>query len=289
MRNQSPGTLSWIILCTLSMVWGASFFLMKKGLVAFQPEQVGALRICFSFLVLAPVLLFRFRKLQRESLPWIFLAALFGNGLPPFLFTYGLLQLDSGFEGILNSLTPLFTLAVGVLFFKTKVRWQQAIGIATGLAGAAVLIVMHTPFELAAMQYALAVVAATICYGISANLIKSKLQTADPLAMSAAVFSMLAPLAAAVLFSTDFTLRSMQSREAQVALLHIAVLAVFGTALSLVAFNYLIQKTNPLWASTVTYLIPVVSLMIGVADGESFRLLYVPAMLVILLGVYLAR
>ncbi len=282
--------LTWIILVTLSLVWGASFFLMKKGLVAFSPPQVASLRISFSFLALLPVLIFKFRKVKREKLKWIFLSAVLGSGIPPFLFTFGLVKLDSGFEEILNSLTPLFTLLVGIIFFQFKTRWIQIVGVLIGLTGAIMLVIANTDFENPGeLKYAFGVVMATICYGFAANILKSKLQQEDPLAVSSMVFFLIVPFALGILFSTDFIHVVKTNEHAASSIAHIIILSVFGTAYSLVAYNYLIQKTNVLWASTVTYVIPVVALMLGVSDGEPFHLIYIAGMIFILSGVYLTR
>ena len=116
---------NYFILFFLAFIWGSSFILMKKGLVAFTDQQVAALRLFIAFLTLLPFLFKAIIDLRKIQIIPLLIIGLFGNGLPAFLFTKAQTTLDSSFVGILNSLTPIFTLLVGIGIFGKKISIQK--------------------------------------------------------------------------------------------------------------------------------------------------------------------
>ena len=166
------------ILSLLAFVWGSSFILMKIGLKSFSPEQAGALRIGLASLALLPISLRQLKNLNRTDLPSLLIAGFIGSFFPAFLFMIAETRIDSSLAGMLNSLTPVFTLIVGLLFHKTAFRWLQAAGLLLGLAGASGLILAGEGFHLGTVNsYAFYIVLATCFYAISINQIKAKLGT----------------------------------------------------------------------------------------------------------------
>lgn len=251
---------------------------------------MGALRIAIAFLTLSP---FAFRHLKKvEPHRWKFLlgSGLLGNLLPAFLFAYAETRLASGLAGVLNSLTALFTLLVGAMFFRQSITWMRMLGIIIGIIGTAVLIFSgNGNAELNNKYYGLYIVAATICYGGSVNIIKHRLQGMKPLVMSSMALLTVAPVAFVYLFTTDVVHKLQYTPGAWEALSYIAILAVFSTAIGLVLFNKLIHISTTLFASSSTYLIPIVALMWGVLDGESIQLWHYLGMVVILVGVFIVN
>src|SRR5512133_3921669 len=164
------------ILMILAFIWGSSFILMKIGLKSFSPEQAGALRILFASVVLLPISLKQLKNLRRKDLKSLLIAGFIGSFFPAFLFMIAETRIDSSMAGMLNSLTPVFTLLVGLLFHKMALRWLQVMGLSLGLAGAMGLILSGDGFHFGVFNsYALFIVLATIVYAISMNQIKSHL------------------------------------------------------------------------------------------------------------------
>ena len=110
--------IHWVIFCLLALIWGSSFILMKEGLTQLSPYQVAALRMLFAGLVLLPFAFKALKKIPKEKMGLVLLSGIIGNFIPAFLFCIAETKIDSALAGILNSLTPLFTILVGVFFFQ---------------------------------------------------------------------------------------------------------------------------------------------------------------------------
>ena len=115
----------WILLVVLAFVWGSSFILMKKALLTFSDMQVAAFRMFVAFAVLTPYVLPNLKHLNGKVIFAFIAVGWFGNGIPAFLFAKAQTVVDSALAGMLNSLVPLFTLLLGLLFFNIKVRCLQ--------------------------------------------------------------------------------------------------------------------------------------------------------------------
>lgn len=288
--DHKPKGIHWLALALLVLVWGSSFILIKRGLVAFSSMEVGALRIGISFLVLSPLLFRHLKKVPRNKLVYFMAAGLIGNGLPPFLFAKAQTVIDSYMAGILNSLTPLFTLLIGVALFSVKTRWVNVVGVIVGLAGAIGLLTAVDGGELNNIWYGLFAVAAAICYATNMNLIKQYLYGFNALTITSVAFMFIGIPSLIWLFAGSSFMTVLSDDPAGWSSLgYIAILAIVGTALAMIIHNWLIRQTSALFTSTVTYLMPVVSIFWGVTDGEVFLPLYILWIAMILLGVYLAN
>ena len=279
-----------LLLGLLSLVWGSSFLLMKRALLAFQPAQLGALRMAIAAACLLPLVV-RSRPALR-SLPWrdIALVGILGNGLPAFLFAHAQTGLDSGTTGVLNSLTPVFAVAMGVLVFGERVAKLRLFGVALGLVGAACLVLAgsHGPMRFDVLHTGM-VLAATLCYAVSVNLIRHRLAAVSPLHIAGLGLLTVGIPSAIWLLATDIgaTLRTVPG--AWTALGYVTILAAIGTALSVVLYSRLIQTAGAVFATSVTYLIPVVALTWGVLDGEPIGALHMAGLGTLLVGVWLAN
>jgi drug/metabolite transporter (DMT)-like permease len=280
---------NYITLILLAVVWGSSFILMKRGLVAYDYMQVATLRLFIAFLSLTPFMLKAIKVVQRKHLLAIVAMALFGNGIPAFLFTKAQTELDSSVIGILNSLVPLFTLLLGVYFFKTKPTKTNIAGIIIGLFGAVVLIYSTMREGIEINNYIFLVISATVMYAISINVIKKYLYDLDALSITALAFLLIGPLSAIYIFNTDFLEIATTTNQGVISLGYIALLAVVCTSSAVVIFNKLISQSTAIFASSVTYLIPVVAIFWGVFDGEKVALIHLLSVVIILSGVYLVN
>jgi drug/metabolite transporter (DMT)-like permease len=284
-----PTSLSWIILIALSLTWGSSFILMKQGLKAFSSDEVAALRIGIAFLFLLPLQVLYLKKIDlKQTWKGLILMGVFGNLIPAFLFTKAETQISSSLTGMLNALTPLFTILVGVIIYKTPILKFQVLGVIIGLAGAIMLLGFGESSEHSSnLSYSLLVVLATLCYAISVNGIKKHLTGINSVIASVWAFTFIGPLALIYLFSaTEFTVH-VRSENGLAALGYICILGIAGTALSVIVFNRLIKQAGTVFASSCTYLIPVVAIGWGLYDGEVVTPVQLISIAVIIAGVWI--
>jgi drug/metabolite transporter (DMT)-like permease len=286
----SVSTKSWLIMAALSLVWGSSYILIKRGLAVFSPDQVASLRLGITALSLWPVLVIRWRLVDWRRAHWLLIVGLCGSGIPAFLFANAQTRISSAMAGILNSLTPLFTLLLGVLLFRAAASWAKIAGVLIGLSGAILLVYITSEGGLGGSAlFSMLVVVATICYAASVNTVGFKLRDLDSITISAASFAMVGTPAIIYLFTTDFVDILQHNPHGAEALGYIFLLAIFGTVLGSVFFFILVKWTNPVFSSMVSYVAPIISIMWGFSDGESIALWHFLGLALILSGVYLAK
>ena len=112
---------------------------MKLGLETLSPYQVATLRMLSAGIILIPFALEGFRKIQKKEFLYVILSGLLGSFFPAYLFCIAETKIDSSIAGILNALTPLFTISVGVFFFQMKASKQKIIGVLVGFVGLCLL------------------------------------------------------------------------------------------------------------------------------------------------------
>jgi drug/metabolite transporter (DMT)-like permease len=279
-----------MILIGLSLVWGSSFILIKKSLVVFDPIEVGAMRIAISGICFAPLFLFRLKKVDRKRWFYFMVVAIAGSGIPAFLYPVAQTHIDSAVAGILNALTPLFTLILGVILFRKVFRVHYLFGLVTGFLGVILLSINDITAEGSiAIFYYFLIILATMCYAISVNTVDSFFKDMDSITLSAGSFVIVGPIGVAYLLGTDIYTDVTSHPDGYAALLYVFLLAFFGTFLAIMIFFQLVQRTNAVFGSLVAYLIPIVALGWGIVFGESLGVLEFTGMACILLGVYLSR
>lgn len=280
--------LKWILLIILSLIWGSSFILIKKGLVGLSAIQVGSLRIIFAALFLLAIGYSSLQKIPKDKWKYIVLTSLFGTFIPAFLFAIAQLHIASVVSSVLNSLTPLNTLILGFLLFKTQVKRTQVLGVAIGFIGCVILIVNGASIGPNQNNwYAGFIIIASICYAINVNLIQRYLQNLSPLSISTGNFSVLIIPAICILMFTDF-FAVVNTELVQTSVLFILILGVVGTGIANIIFFKLIQLSSPVFATSVTYLIPVVAFGWGLVDNESLNGIQILGAVIILIGVFLS-
>ncbi len=288
--------ISWGLLILLATIWGSSFILMKKAMTDGQGNpllsntQVAALRMVIASAVMLPFVLRKFRaNLIKFAVP-LAIVGWAGNGLPAFLFTTAQTELNSSITGVLNALTPLFTLMVAFFLYRKRYPVINYIGIVVALAGAMMLVFEHSHGISGAPLWAYASVAlATVCYAISVNVIKNNLTGLGSVQITGLAMVWVSPVCLAFLIYDGFFNEVLHSQKIQEGLPYVAVLAVLGTAVALILFNHLIKISNALFASSVTYLIPVVAVFWGFMDSEVISWLDLLFTAVIISGVYMVN
>ncbi|TYB78159.1 EamA family transporter [Bizionia gelidisalsuginis] len=280
----------WFLLIIIALTWGSSFILIKKSLIAFTPYEIGAIRVGVSGLIMAVIGVPALRRMDKNTLFWIATAGFFGNFLPMFLFPLAQTQVSSSLAGILDSLVPVFVLVLGFLFFGIRSKTIQVLGAVIGFSGAATLMYFSESSTAdSQLGYALLVVLATACYGLAALIIKEKLQHVPSMPLSGGIFTIWMLPSFLILLGTGFFTRFQITPESTEAMGYLAILTVLGTAVAMLLYYKLIQNTSPVFASTVTYLLPIVAVIWGLIDGEEFSLWYVFGGILILIGIYLIR
>ena len=280
--------LKWILLVALALVWGSSFILIKRGLVGLNPFQLGSLRIVFAALFLAIIGLKSITTIPSYKWKYIGLTSLFGTFLPVYLFSIAQTEIDSSISSILNSLTPLNTLILGVLVFGLQLKRTQVIAVIIGLIGSALLILngaLNHPEQ--NYFYAILVIIASLSYALNVHLIKKYLSDLSPLSITTGNFMMLFFPAMIVLYFSGF-FDVIHEEKVQHSILFILVLGVVGTGIANIIFFKLIQMSTPVFATTVTYLIPVVAFFWGMLDNEMLTPVQFLGAFIVLIGVYLS-
>ena len=302
MKDSALGMRRWILLLILALIWGSSFILMKKGLQAYPPEQVAAIRMCVASLCLLPFIAHRFREVPSNLWKYVAASGFLGNGIPAFLFAFAQTHVNSSIAGMLNSLTPVFTLLLSFFILKKRSSNQHVLGVFLGLVGALIIILFRSKGGFSGdISYGFLIALATLCYACSILVIKTKLGAIPSLPLAGFAVTTAAVPYALFLTFTDFSARfaadmAAASSGGELPIFHlpgwssfaaVSVLAVMGTAIGLLFFNSLIRTSSALFASSVTYLIPLVALFWGFSDHEQLGIYHFAGLLAILGGVYL--
>ena len=281
-----------LILVILAIIWGSSFILMKKGLRSFTAFEITLYRILVVFVVFIPFCLKKFISFSKKDFFIISITGIVGSAIPYFLFIKAQTFIDSSLNGILNSITPLFTILFGTLLFNQKFTFKTVIGVITGLVGAIGLIVTANGGDLSlnTLIYSLLPLAGSACYALNLNIIKVYLSHISAVLITGVSFFIIGPISAILLgFKTEFFSHIINNDSNQINFIYITLLGVIGTGFAVWLFNLLIKETSSVFASSVTYLIPIVAIIWGIIDGEDFSLLEGVFCFVIFTGVYLIR
>ena len=294
MHSQNPllsKFIPWIMLTILAIIWGSSFILMKKGLVALTPGEIGGIRILSAAIFLIPVSLPVLKKIKRKHWLYLFISGFLGSLIPAVLFPIAQTRIDSGVAGILNALTPLFTIIVGASYFRSKFTFRTVIGIFIGFIGSVVLITAGSAGNWWNINvYAMLIVLATFFYGINVNLIKYYLGDMRPAHITSISMLVVSPFALIyLLVQSDVAFKIQNDPQVWIPLFYVILLGVIGTALALILFNRMLKITNTVFASSVTYLIPVVAVIWGLIDNEVLIFNHYLGMLGIIAGVLIAN
>jgi drug/metabolite transporter (DMT)-like permease len=281
---------NWALFIVLSLIWGSSFILMKLGIENLNAYEVASLRILSAGLVLMPFAFKAIKAIPKGKIWYAILSGLLGSFFPAYLFCIAETRIDSSLAGILNALTPLFTVVIGVSFFHLKASRNKWLGIIVGFIG-----LMLLPFAsskgivLKELSYSLFCLLATILYGINVNMVGTHLKTVNSINIAALAFVFLMIPSAITLYFAGYFSRDLMAVEVIQATAASAVLGILGTAVASIMFYMLLKRAGALFASTVTYGIPFVAILWGVFYGETITIMQIGCLGIILFGVYLAN
>lgn len=280
----------YFLLIILAMIWGTSFILIKKSVEVFSPYQVGALRVGIAGLALMVFGIPSLRKLDKKTIFWATVGGCLGNFIPMFLFPIAEVKVSSSLAGVLNSLVPIFVLIFGYLFFKNKTTKVQVIGAVFGFIGASLLMYFSSGSgENSNLSYAMLIVLACISYAFNGLITKEKLSHVKSFDLGGIIFTIWSIPSFFVLIFSNFFSEFKGTPEQWEGLGYISILSLIGTATAMILFYKLIQQTTTVFASSVTYLIPIVAVAWGFLDGELFNIWFVIGGILILFGIYLIK
>ena len=289
MNNQN--FVKWLLFFLLCLTWGSSFILMKAGLTSLNAFQVASIRVLFAGILLTPLIKKAYREVPKKMIRPIVLSGFLGTFFPAYLFCIAQTKVDSSIAGIMNALTPIFAVGIGSIFFQLKISWVKWMGMFLGFTGMLILLLggINT-ISTTYIGYTGFVLLATICYGLNVNVINHYLKEIAPLNIAVIAFTTLIIPTSIILVATGyFTDAQTLSNEWTKATLASLLLGILGTGVATIAFYALVKKAGPVFASTVTYGIPLVAIGWGVLSGESITAIQIAGMGVILLGVRLAN
>lgn len=281
--------INWGIFFILSVIWGSSFILMKEGMHVLSPYQVASIRILSAGLILTPFALKALKQIPQNKWLLVILSGLLGNFFPAYLFCIAETEIDSSLAGILNALTPMFTILVGISFFQLKANSTKIMGIIIGFIGLCLLMLSGKEVSFNNLSYAGLVLLATLCYGINVNMVGRYMKEVGSLNIASLAFVFLIIPSAIILYGTGYLGLELTNTTVLKATSASFILGVLGTAFASIIFYMLVKRAGTLFASMVTYGIPFVAVFWGLLDGELITLLQVGCLGIILCGVYLVN
>ena len=287
MKNKN--LIAWALLILLAIIWGSSPILIKKALIKLDPFEIGALRLTLASFVLFPFLAKNLKEIRKKDYLILFISGIVGNVLPYFLYPIAQTKIDSATSGVLTSLTPFFALIVGVLFYKLKATKNNIIGLVIGFIGTSLLILFSSKSDGFSVDlFGLFVVAATLLYGINLNLVKYHLNHLKPITITSFSIVSILPITVYILFySTSFLSHFNNFNNYSLEFGYVFILGVLGTSIATIVFYNLIKIKDTVFASMVTYLMPLVAIIFGVLDGEIINAIQLFGMALIMGGVFI--
>lgn len=278
----------WGTLVILSLIWGSSYILIKKGLTGLTPIQLGSLRVIVTTIIMAPIGYQKIKHIPTQKMKWVALSAFVGSFFPAYLFAFAETEISSSITAVMVSLTPLFTLLISVFVFGEELLKKQVFGVLIGFTGIIVLINNELFSSSFNILYIMFIVLAAFCYAVNANVLKYKLSNIPALGIVFMSFLFMFIPAFIILCFSDFPFSDFTSDPLIIeSIIYIVILAVFGTAIAKVLYIKLLAISTPVFSVSTTYLMPVVAIFWGLLDGEEFKLTQFIGTAIILLGVYL--
>ncbi len=274
----------------LSIIWGSSFILMKLGMRHLSAYQVASLRILSAGIVLLPFSINRFKQIPKNKLGAVIVAGLLGSFLPAYLYCIAEIKIDSSLASILNALTPLCAILIGIAFFQLTVTWQKILGVIIGFLGLVLLpFAANGEISFANISYSVLVLMATVCYGTNVHVVSNYLKGITPVAIASVAFAFYIPVCLIVLIVTGFFSLPLLDNKILPSLLAASALGALGTALATVWFYRLVKSAGSIFASTVTYGIPVIAIVWGSLSGEKITVFEIGCLMLILTGVWIVN
>jgi drug/metabolite transporter (DMT)-like permease len=287
---ESPPLLKdWMLLALLSIIWGSSFILIKKSLIAMDHYQMASMRLGISTLAFLPILIKKWYKIEWNKLLPMAAIGLLGSAIPAFSYAYAQTEISSSVSGLLNSMVPIFTFIIGVIFFHMKFKWIKLLGLIFGLSGAVLLVFSGNSNGNSSSFHAMFVILGTLCYAFNINIVKKYFQESSPVLISAVSFALIGFPAIIYLLGSGAIPQILKHPSSTMSLIAILVLSLVGTVIANVLYFRLAQSTSAVFASSVAYFMPIVAIIWGLLDNETIGFIHMFSLITIISGVYLIK
>lgn len=283
--NREAFTVSdWVIFVSLALIWGSSFLFIAIGLDAFHPGLVTLLRVGLGAGFLALIPRTRAIKIDRGDRTKVSLIAAIWVAIPFTLFPIAQQWIDSAVAGMLNGATPIFTAILATALLRSLPGPMQIAGLLIGFAGILAIALPSAGSGTTAAIGVVMVIAATVCYALSLNIVTPLQQKYGSLPLMARILSV------ATVMVTPFGLVGLgESSFAWSSLLAVASIGILGTGLAFILMGTLAGSVGATRASFITYLIPVVALVLGVVfRGEVISPVAISGVFLVIVGALLA-
>lgn len=288
--NFNNKLLNWGIFILLCVIWGSSFIIMKGSQEGLNAVQIASLRIFSAGAVMVPFAFFHLNKIRRQRIPLVILVAVFGNLVPAYLFAAAIENnIDSSLAGILNSLTPICVVVIGISFFKASISMQKISGVLLGFGGLCLLSLSSGGISLSNLVYAGWIVIGTLLYGLNVNIVSKYMKDINPLHLTSVSLSFMIIPTGIILWIQDFLSLPFYDETVSWSVLGSVILGVVGSAIATWLFYVLVKNAGGLFASLVTYGIPFIALAWGFVYGENITWVQMGCLGLILAGVFLAN
>jgi drug/metabolite transporter (DMT)-like permease len=289
--NRPPVMIDWLVLALLAVVWGASFIFIKRSVAVLEPAHMAFWRMALATLIYLPIALSLWSRIDWSRWPAFIGVAFFGSAIPNYLFAIAQQHVSSSLAGVLNALTPMFTLLLGWIVFRKAPGLSKLWGVLLGLLGASVLIWNSSGGQATKSNalYAALCVLATACYAANAVLVTRYLRDQHPAAIASAAFMITGVFFISGLFASGAWSAAMAHPDGLTAIGYVGYLAALGTVGGSILYFWLLQRTGAVFATSVTYLLPVTAMLIGMLDGETITGYDMMGTAIILTGIYLIR
>ncbi|MDQ3550404.1 MAG: DMT family transporter [Bacteroidota bacterium] len=282
--------INWSIFIFLSVIWGTSFILMKIANEELTGIEIGSIRIFAAGLVFLPFSIFHLPKIPRGKLLLVIVSGFLGSFFPAYLFAIAIEnKIDSSLAGILNSLTPLLVIVIGIIFFKSSIRRKKITGVIVGFIGLVILSLSEGGISLQNYAFASLILLGTLMYAFNINIVSKYLKEVEPMHIATVSLSFMTVFAGILLWYQGVGIKLQQNNNVLIPVIIAALLGIVASALATALFYVLIKRAGGLFASLVTYAIPVVAIFWGVSAGEQVTIIQIACLFMILGGVYLAN
>jgi drug/metabolite transporter (DMT)-like permease len=280
----------YILLGLLSLIWGGSFFFIKILLESFGPWAITFIRCFFGVVTLLAIIVIKREKIQLKALPWkaLIIVGLLNSAVPWTLIAFSETRISSSLAAVLNASTPLWTLIIGILFFRLSATIYQFIGLVVGFGGIIILVDIDLKnFHMSDSLAFGAMILVTLCYGLSSQLSKRHFQAISSYQVA------LLTLFVGTITTGSFAL--FKETPVWSNLLEPSVFLAFvglgslGSGIAYILFFTLIKKGSAEFASLVTYLVPPFAIFWGfIFLNENLYLSLFIGLLFILFGVFIS-
>ncbi len=282
--------INWSIFIFLSVIWGTSFILMKIANEELTGIEIGSIRIFAAGLVFLPFSIFHLPKIPRGKLLLVIVSGFLGSFFPAYLFAIAIEnKIDSSLAGILNSLTPILVIVIGIIFFKSSIRRKKITGVIVGFIGLVILSLSEGGISLQNYAFASLILLGTLMYAFNINIVSIYLKEVEPMHIATVSLSFMTVFAGILLWYQGVGIKLQQNNNVLIPVIIAALLGIIASALATALFYVLIKRAGGLFASLVTYAIPVVAIFWGVSAGEQVTIIQIACLFMILGGVYLAN